>query len=156
MRTLVIGLGNPILTDDGVGILVARAVQQRLAEQPAGQVDVAEASVGGLRLMEMMVGYDQVILIDALLDRNATPGAVQCWTLEQLSQRMPTQHLASAHDANLPTALAAGRRMGLSLPDDVVVIAIAAQNVLEFNEQPTPAVAAAVPEATAAAMAMLR
>ncbi len=82
MKTLVIGLGNPILTDDGIGVKVAYAVQNELevtgtsrkngsdesyrAECASHQiVDVTEASVGGLRLMEMMIGYDKVIIIDA-------------------------------------------------------------------------------------------
>ena len=54
MKTLVIGLGNPILTDDGVGVKVAYAVDDALASGGRNGVTVSEASVGGLRLMEMM------------------------------------------------------------------------------------------------------
>lgn len=155
MRTLVIGLGNPILTDDGVGVLVARAVERSLPAQLARQVDVTEASVGGLRLMEMMAGYERVVLIDAVVGADAEPGAIQRWTLADLCRVAPSQHLASAHDATLPTALEAGRRLGIPLPDDVVIYAIAAQNVLDFGDQPTRAVEAAVPQATAAVLAEL-
>ncbi len=133
MKTLVIGLGNPILTDDGVGVLVARAVERFLAMQPASQVDVVEASVGGLRLMELMAGYERVILIDAVVGSGAPPGAIQRWTLDDLCSVAPPQHLASTHDATLPTALEAGRRLGMSLPGNVVIYAIAAQNVFGFR-----------------------
>ena len=155
MRTLVIGLGNPILTDDGVGVLVARAVERSLASKPTGQVDVTEASVGGLRLMEMMAGYQRVILIDAVVGAGAEPGAIQRWTLADLCRVAPSQHLASAHDATLPTALEAGRRLGMALPDDVVIYAVAAQNVLDFGDRPTQAVEAAVPLVTTAVLAEL-
>lgn len=64
MKTLVIGLGNPILTDDGVGIYAAQAVREALPIN--SKVAVKELSVGGLALMEAMVGYNYVILIDAL------------------------------------------------------------------------------------------
>lgn len=180
MNTLVIGLGNPLLTDDGVGVLTARAVQDALAVhglhaaevaevgadglsqgqrpviRPAPHsVEVVEAGVGGLRLMELMVGYDRAILIDAWADAELPPGAVRRLTLADLETVRPPQHLASAHDATLPTALAAGRRLGLKLPEEIIIIAVGVSNVSDFGETPTPAVLAAVPQAAAAVLAEL-
>lgn len=155
MASLVIGLGNPILTDDGVGVLVARAVAAALSTEEGQQVEVAEASIGGLRLMEMMVGYARVILVDAVVGSGEPPGTVVRWTLADVGERAPAQHMASAHDATLPTALAAGRRLGLALPEDVVIFAVAAENVDEFGDRPTAAVRAAVPRAAAAVLAEL-
>lgn len=155
MKTLVLGLGNPILTDDGVGVRVAEAVQAQL---PAGTpIDVREVSVGGLTLMESMVGYDRVIVIDAMivdamLRRNGSPGKIRRMTLEDLEAISPTQHSASTHDTSLVTALAMGRRMGLHLPEDVVIFAVDVENVIDFGDEPTPAVAAAIPEVVAAVL----
>ncbi|MBS1253752.1 MAG: Hydrogenase 2 maturation protease [Anaerolineales bacterium] len=154
MRTLVLGLGNPILTDDGVGVRVAEAVQAQLP--PGVPVDVREVGVGGLTLMEMMVGYDRVILIDAMNRRNGEPGTIRRMTLEDLRAISPTQHSASVHDASLVTALEMGRRMGLHLPEDIVIYAVDVENVTNFSEEPTPAVAAAIPEVTAAVLEELR
>ncbi|MEZ4769764.1 MAG: hydrogenase maturation protease [Caldilineales bacterium] len=144
MKTLVIGLGNPILTDDGVGVWAARRVEQRLQKSAGADVTVTEASVGGLRLMEMMVGYERVFLIDASLDRDLPPGSICRMDLDDLAATSPPQHLASAHDTTLVTALTAGRRMKMALPDDVIIYAIAAENVMEFGDRPTDAVAAAI------------
>ena len=152
MKTLVIGLGNPILTDDGVGVQVACAVEQILAERGADGITVTEASVGGLRLMEMMIGYDRVMLVDALNVGDETPGTLHRWNLEDLRAVSPTQHSASAHDTTLVTALEAGRRMGLPLPQDITIFAVAVDNLVDFGEQPTPAVAAAIPAVTAAVL----
>jgi hydrogenase maturation protease len=140
--TIIIGLGNPILTDDGVGVLVARELARRLAHRP--DIAITEASVGGLRLMEMMAGYDRAILIDAILDEHP-PGTITRLTLADLAARAPTQHSASAHDVSLPTALEAGRRMGLHLPDDVIIYAVSVANVMDFSDAPTAAVADAIP-----------
>ena len=74
MKTLVIGLGNPILTDDGAGIYTARAVQNALPD--GTDVDVIEVSVGGLTLMEAMIGYEHVILIDTLWSPSERAGDV--------------------------------------------------------------------------------
>lgn len=153
-ETLVLGLGNPILTDDGIGVLVMEAVRARL---PAGApVDCAELSVGGLTLMEQLIGYQRVILIDAYQPPHLLrPGTIHRLTLDELRSVSPTQHSASPHDANLITALETGRRMGLDLPSEVTIFAIEVENVSDFGDNPTPPVAAAIPAATDAVLAEL-
>jgi len=148
MKTLVVGLGNPILTDDGVGVKVAYAVRDALASAGLPGVTVTEASVGGLHLMEMMAGYDRVILVDAIQTQTGQSGAVYSLTLGDVAAATPTQHSASAHDMNLPTALEMGRRLGLALPDTVEIFAIEVEDVVTFGESCTRAVNAAIPVAT--------
>ena len=151
MKTLVLGLGNPILTDDGIGVRVAEAV--RAALLPASDVEVSEVSVGGLRLMERVIGYERLILIDALYGNGyRNPGAIHRLTLEDLRTISPTQHSASAHDTSLITALEMGKRMGLSLPQEFIIYAVEVENIIEFGEEPTPAVAAAIPKVTMAVL----
>lgn len=144
MKTLVIGLGNPILTDDGVGILSARMVEEALS--PDSGIDVVELAVGGLSLMEAMVGYQRVILIDAVWAPDLDAGTVL--TID--AGRLPdTLNTASPHDADLPTALRIGRSLGAALPadDQIQIVAVVARDVLTFGDRPTPPVAAAIPEA---------
>jgi hydrogenase maturation protease len=156
MNTLVIGLGNPILTDDGVGVRVAYAVEELLGAAAVQDVVVTEAGVGGLRLMEMMIGYDRVILIDALAVQNGErPGTIHRLTLDDLRDISPTQHSASAHDTSLVTALEAGYLLDMRLPKDIVIYAIEVENVTDFNDEPTAAVAEAVPAAAAAVLSEL-
>jgi len=155
MRTLVIGLGNPILTDDGVGVKVACAVEEALVSAGRDDVTIAEASVGGLRLMEMMVGYDRVILVDALMHPETKPGTIRRLMLEDLRAISPTQHSACAHDTNLVTALEMGKQIGLPLPHEFTIYAVGVENVTYFSEEPTPAVARAIPEVATAVLAEL-
>ena len=140
MKPLVLGLGNPLLTDDGVGLRVARALRVRLMGRP--DVVVQEDYWGGLRLMERMVGYDRSIVIDAMRSGDE-PGTIRRLQVQDMS----TQHMASAHDANLSTALRFGHRVGASLPDpdDVLIIGVEAADVTTFGEECTPQVKAAIP-----------
>jgi hydrogenase maturation protease len=148
-KTLVVGLGNPILTDDGIGVIVANKVEQALGSLDLDSVTVTEASVGGLRLMELMVGFDRVILIDAILSSNgAKPGTIHFMSLEDLRDISPTQHSTCAHDTSLITALELGKHLGLHLPDDIIIYAVEVANVDDFSDQPTPIVAQAVPKVT--------
>ncbi len=142
MKTLVLGLGNPLLRDDAVGLHVARRLQSLLGGRP--DVEVDEDYRGGLRLMERLIGFDRAIIVDAMCS-GANPGTVHRLTPDGV----PTQHSASAHDANLRTALDLGRRAGAKLPSDdgIMLIGIEASDVLSFDETLTPEVEAAIPGA---------
>jgi len=150
MKTLVIGLGNPLVSDDSVGLRVAAALKSRLADRPGVEVD--EDYWGGLRLMERMVGYDRAIVVDAICT-GAPPGTIHHLTPGDI----PTQRSASAHDVNLSTALVFGRQAGLQLPkdEDILLVGIEAEDILNFAEECTPAVQAAVPRAVRAVMKAL-
>ncbi len=147
MKTLVIGLGNPLVGDDGVGLRVAELLQPLLAGRPG--VEVAEDYWGGLRLMERMIGFDRAIVVDAIQTGSA-PGTIHLLTPDGIA----TQRSASAHDVNLATALEFGRRAGAHLPKngDIRLVGIEAEDILNFSEQFTPAVRAAVPRAVEAVL----
>ena len=145
MKTILLGLGNPVLTDDAVGWRVVCSLQQRLRGRR--DMDVKLCCRGGLGLMEQMIGYDRAIIVDAIRT-GAPPG-----TVHRLGPRgIPTQSSASGHDVNLPTALELGRRIGAALPadDQIVVVGIEAQDVETFGAACTPAVAEAIPQAVEA------
>ena len=149
MKSLVLGLGNPILTDDGIGIHVVRA----LAAQWSGVgVDFEEASVGGLRLLEVIAGYDRLILVDAIQTPEGRPGQIHRLAAGAL---VASLHAGSTHDFSFQGALAWGRRLGMALPSDeaITIIAVEAEDVLTFGEALTPAVAAALPGAVDAVLA---
>jgi hydrogenase maturation protease len=150
MKTLVLGLGNPLVSDDGVGLRVAAQLKHLLAGRT--DVDVDEDYWGGLRLMERMVGYDRAIVIDAICT-GAEPGTVHRLTPEDIA----TQRSTSAHDVDLRTALELGRRAEMHLPADehVLLVAIEAQDVINFSEECTPAVQAAIPLAVQTVLAAL-
>lgn len=150
MKTLVLGLGNPILRDDAVGLLVAEQIRPLLAGQ--ADIEVGVDYWGGLRLMERMVGFDRAIVIDAIRS-GAEPGTLQILSPGEL----PTQRSSSAHDVNLLTALKLGRQAGAVLPvnERITLLAIEAVDTTNFGEELTPEVAAAIPEAIQTVLKML-
>jgi hydrogenase maturation protease len=143
-KTLIIGLGNPLVTDDSVGLRVIEQVKPRLADRD--DVEVAEDYWGGLRLMERMIGFDRAIVVDAI-QTGSPPGTIHLLTPEGIA----TQRSASAHDVNLATALEFGRSAGAHLPENsrIRLVGIEAADTLTFGERCTPAVEAAIPAAVA-------
>jgi hydrogenase maturation protease len=140
---LVIGLGNPILGDDGVGWRVAEEVKKQLPlDLP---VDVDCLSLGGVSLMEHLIGYGRAILIDAFALEEPI-GSILILKLSDLPN-YSAFHTTSAHDTSLRTAIEMGRSMGAQLPDDVTVVGIATKRVSDFSKSLSPPVAEAVPQA---------
>ena len=135
MKTLVLGLGNPLVSDDSVGLRVVAELKPLLARRHG--VEVAEDFWGGLRLMERMVGFDRAVIVDAICT-GAPPGTIHRLTTDTI----PTQRSNSAHDVTLPMALTLGRQTGAHLPrdEDIILIGIEAEDVLNFSEECTPAV----------------
>ena len=140
-RVLVIGLGNPILGDDGVGWAVARRLGE--LEGWSASVEIDCLAVGGLSLMERILGYESVILVDAIETRCAPPGTVTVMDLADLTAPA-LGHTASAHDASLATALEAARAMGADVPRRVQIVAVEAAMSYDFTEELSGPVAAAV------------
>jgi hydrogenase maturation protease len=159
MKTLIIGLGNPILGDDGVGWKVAQEVERQLPASVLGpsSIMVECFALAGLALMEQMIGYERVILIDSLNTGQHPQGAVVTFTLDALAD-LTYGHSASAHDLSLKNALKMGRSMDVDLPSDeqVHVIAIEAEHVYDFGETLTPTIALSVPIAVAEVFKLLR
>jgi len=110
---------------------------------------VAEAYAGGLRLMEAMAGYRRAVIVDAMTTGKAPPGTV-------VRMKVPhgTRNLFCAHDGDLESALALGRDLGLSLPEEIEVVGVEAGDVETFSEELTPLVRAAVPAAVAAVLGL--
>jgi len=142
MRTLVLGLGNPILSDDGVGLHVAEELKGKL-NQP--EITVTETSMAGPDLLDVLVNFDKVVIIDAIQARDSRVGRVYRLEPEALKA---TQHINSLHDVNFATALELGRRLGLPLPRHIVIFAIEVEDVNTFGEKCTPEVERVIPVAT--------
>jgi len=144
--TLIIGLGNPILGDDGVGWVVAQEVKERLTDRADFEFDFL--SLGGLSLMERLTGYQKVILIDALSTGKYPSGEVVTFPLNSIID-LTAGHSSSAHDTSLRNALNVGRSMNIDLPENenITVVAVETANVYNFTKELSPSVANAVPVA---------
>jgi hydrogenase maturation protease len=141
MKTLVLGIGNDILGDDGVGVHVARAVARKIS---AKEARVEETGAAGLSLLELVKGHERLIIADAILTDNTEVGKIHRLTLKDLAK---TNNSITPHDAALVTTLEIGNSLFPGeMPREVVVYGVQTSNVEQFSGKMTPAVKAAVPE----------
>lgn len=125
---LILGIGNDILTDDGIGPRLVLDLAQMIVN-PGIRFDVT--CCGGLEIMEYIKGYDKVVFIDAIRTINGKPGDVYNFKLSEFRE---TSHLSNLHDINFLTAVRLGKNLDLNLPSDLHIIAIEIIEDLEFSE----------------------
>jgi hydrogenase maturation protease len=142
MKTIVLGLGNTILSDDGVGVYTARALRDELADY----ADIVEAELAGFDLVELLAGYERAIIIDAIELDGEKPGSV--FRLAPDDLRI-TPRLASFHDIDIVTAIALGRRLGFEMPSEVIIYAVQVEDALTIGEACLPSVEAVIPSLAA-------
>jgi len=142
VRTLVLGIGNPILGDDGVGFHIAQELAKEIKDE---NIDVKDTSIDGLNLLELIVGYDKVIIIDAIMTDDGEVGGICRLKPEDIGG--PAQSTISAHHLNLLTTIKLGRRLfPKKMPGEVMVLAVGIQEVTEFTEEMTGKVKEAIPK----------
>lgn len=149
-RTVVVGVGNSVRSDDGVGLLVVQGVQKLITQ---GEAEVVELMAGGLRLAEAIVGFDRAIIVDAMTTGEHPPGSVLNVGLGQLG---PCRSVSCVHDANLPTALDLFRRAGEKMPESLSIVGIETLDTDTLCEELTAPVAKAVPIAVEAVLSLIR
>ena len=143
MRTLVLGIGNPFLGDDGIGFDIAQELAGVIEDE---NIDVKDSSLPGLNLLELIVGYDKVIIIDAIMTDNGEVGEI--YRLEPENFVKTVHPASSAHDVNLATAIEIGRKsLAEQMPSEIVVFAVEIKEVTEFTEEMTTKVKEAIPKA---------
>jgi hydrogenase maturation protease len=131
-RSLILGIGNEILTDDGIGPKLVKELQYG---KSLTDFDLSTVFIGGLDILELIQGYEKVIFIDAIITNDGTPGTVYHFKPEDFKE---TLHLSNLHDANFLTALELGKKTGLKIPEEIHIIAIEIIEDRIFSDQFSP------------------
>lgn len=133
--TIVIGIGNELRRDDGVGLTVA----QRIAERNLPDVRVVNGISEPAALLDVWSGVPRVVVVDAVSGPGAAPGRIRRWAGPDLESTA----VVSSHALGLAQAFALAQALART-PDELVVFTV---DVADTNHGIgiTPAVAAAVP-----------
>lgn len=135
IKTLLVGMGNPYLSDDAVGIRLVRDFSRRLGSAPNLDI-IEECSIGGLNFLDLIENFGRLIVVDSIKTIGGIPGHWHRFTAERLRE---TMNLSNIHDANFATALELGRRMGMAIPPEkeTHIFAVEILDNLTFSEKLT-------------------
>jgi hydrogenase maturation protease len=132
-------MGNPLLCDDGIGLKIAAEIRNKVNQ---AEINVMETGIAGLALLDLLVGYDRAIVIDAIQTVDGKPGQIHKLNTKAFDS---ARHAVSPHDIDFTTALEFGSKLGLSMPDQITIFAIETSDVSTFSEECTPEVQKAIP-----------
>jgi hydrogenase maturation protease len=138
MDTLVLGVGNPVLTDDTVGFRVAHLIKE--AKPELTEIETAEA---GLTLLELITGYERVIIIDSVKTGHGKPGTLHQLNLEQID---PAWNFCSTHGVDIRMAFELGRKLDYKLPAKIRIYGIEVEDNTNFGEKCTAEVERSIPQ----------
>lgn len=128
---LLLGMGNDILRDDGIGLYVVReAARLRPSSWP---LSVKETTLSGLNLLELVEGYSDLYLADAIHAPDVSPGSLVDFTTD--TRTGLSLRLSFLHDADIFTVMAFGRRVGYDMPRLREIFAIAVSDPWTLDER---------------------
>ena len=136
-QTLILGVGNILLGDEGVGIHVIKELEKEVL--PSG-VDLLDGGTGGFHLISWLHEYERIIMIDATLD-SFPPGTVRVIHPRYAADFPP---LMSAHEIGLRDMLAV-----MQLTDDlpeIQLIVVSVKNINDVTMKLSPEVETAIPK----------
>ena len=147
IKTLVLGLGNELYGDDGAGIHVIRKLKQEWNHEKNDfsenqKVIFEECSLSGISLLDVIVGYDRLLIVDTIKKPKPTPGRIHVLDEHQL-RHIPGP---SPHYVSIPQTLAIGRKLGLKVPSQIKIVAVEAKNIYNLGEGLTPEMKKALPK----------
>jgi hydrogenase maturation protease len=122
-RTVVIGLGNPLMGDDGLGLVALERLRAEYAIPP--EVELVDGGTWGMNLLPVIEEAGRVILIDAI-DVGATPGTPVRLERERLPRYLATK--ISPHQVDLRDVLGLAELRG-TLPDDTIALGLQPERV---------------------------
>ena len=117
-KVLILGIGNEILTDDGIGIRLVEDLQKKCFPP---EIIFEKGTVGGLEILEMIQGYQEVLFLDAIKTINGKPGEIYHMVISDFFE---TLHLSNLHDVSFIQAIRLGKELGLELPEILHIFAI--------------------------------
>ncbi len=150
-KTIVIGVGNLLLKDEGVGVHAVRELQK---EKNLPGVEVVDGGVAGIGLIDLFQGAEKLILVDAA-EMALPPGSVVRFTPEEIRSRADVERPRfSSHEVGVLEVLEVARALG-QCPPEVVVIGIQPKEI-SWGTELSPEVEASLPRVVSLVLEEIR
>ncbi|NOS86700.1 MAG: hydrogenase maturation protease [Ignavibacteria bacterium] len=136
-RLMVLALGNDIMGDDGAALAAAKV----LRDEFGNEVDIFEVASAGFMLLDLLEGYDKVIIIDTILSTHS-PGLIRELTVKELSCRLTS----SPHYAGLPEIIGLAKKLELNFPDEVRILVMEIEDPFIIRQGLSPNIERKIPD----------
>lgn len=138
-NSLLLGMGNDLLGDDGIGLRLVRHVRDCL--RPAELCVIRETTESGLSLLDELAGFDHVWIVDAVVTHRFPPGHLHHFD----SRELPVLQHRRPHGLGLGDTLELGRLLGIPMPRQVEIFAIEIADPCMITDHLSPCLERALP-----------
>jgi len=145
-RLIILGVGNPVISDDRVGLAIAEKLQQNPLQAPFNvEIVVDIATQAGFEFTEKLAGFDSAIVVDSIKTDEYAVGTVREIGMDDLES---TSRLLISHGVGFKSAVELGRTIGLDMPDNgsIRIFTVEIADNLTVSESMHPDVTTAVDE----------
>lgn len=142
---IVIGMGNPLLGDDAVGLLIVDELKKTVSKTFA-DVDFKKNYSGGMDLLDDLLDKEKAVIVDCVKTGNKPSGYCHEFSIEHIDD-ITQPRIVDSHSLDLLTVLETGERCGFSIPKEIVIYGVEGTDFTEFCEEPTTAVREGMKEA---------
>lgn len=139
-KVLIYGIGNSYRCDDTVGLKIAEILKKEIKNI---NVMIKSGSIDGLDMLDEIIGFDKVILVDSINTKSGIPGDIYKIELDSITSN---PSLAASHTIDFITALRMGKKFGYNMPERIYVYAVEIEDNTTFSEDCTEKILASIPE----------
>ncbi len=139
-KTLILGLGNSILSDDRIGLEVAQLVYNGLNNNGC---DLITSQLTGTNILDFVCGYKRLIVIDAIKTENGSDGDVYQLYLNDMPKQKRSN---SPHNVGLYWTIKMGEKLGMEIPEEIRIYAIEVKDPFSFGEELTDTMESLLPK----------
>jgi hydrogenase maturation protease len=126
---IILGMGNSLLGDDGIGIYTVKELEKRCAFKE--EIDFESVSWGGFRIIDVLQNYKNAIVIDAINTNEKPEGYIHVLNYKEMLHSI---RMVSFHDVNFATAVEFASILNIPMPESIFVYGIEVRNTETFTE----------------------
>ena len=135
-KTIVVGLGNELFSDDAVGFLAVR----RMAETARHRADFVETGLHGVALLDLFIGYEKAVIVDAVKTGRYPPGTI----IEIVPEELVAVDNPSPHYTGVPELIKLAAELKIDFPDEFKIVAMEVVNICDMGDELSEPVARAM------------
>lgn len=117
-KTLILGIGNPMLSDEGIGV---HLVNEFMKKNTFPKCTYLTDYLISLDLLMKINGYTQLFVINAVKAGKKPPGSLYVFDINDYAG---TLHLQNYHDIGLKQLIMLGKKLGILMPETIQIIGV--------------------------------
>lgn len=130
---LIIGLGNLLMHEDALAPYIVRKIEEEMGDTLHSDIDFKENYSGGVEMLQELLGYEKVIIVDSIEAKDYEPGTCVAFDINELEE-IHYEDFGNTHGLNLSKLWNFGEKLGYKLPEECCIYSIVGNDVHDIKQ----------------------